>query len=78
MTAISYEDDVILDEEESIEQDQQEDQHWYPRRQRHPSIRYGIDEYVDVSFLENQMQDHKALKRHYKVSYPKSGKKQLI
>ena len=33
------------------QEDQGEDQHRYPRRQRIVPIRYVIDEYVDTAFL---------------------------
>ena len=33
-------------------ENQEEDQHWYPRRQNIVPIRYGIDEFVDTAFLD--------------------------
>jgi len=41
---------------------QQDDQPRYPRRQRHPPVRYGIDEYVDMAFLGEAAEDPESIK----------------
>ena len=44
------------------EQVVQEHQHQYPRRQRTAPVRYGIDEFVDIAFLEEPIGNEEALK----------------
>ena len=49
-----FDDDVFSDEELVLQPPnklgQQDDQTRYPRRQKCPPVRYGVDEYVDMAF----------------------------
>ena len=60
-----FDDDVFSDEklvsQSPDEICQQDDQPWYPRRQRHPPVRYGIDEYIDMAFLGKAAEDPESI-----------------
>jgi len=55
-TGVSIDDDVVSEEETVVQPPDnqgslQEGQHWYPRRNRCPLVRYGIDDYVDMACI---------------------------
>ena len=49
------------------EQVDQEHQHRYPRRERTAPVRYGIDEFVDIAFLDEiQMEEPETIEKSLK------------
>ena len=75
-TTTNHEQVMVPEDEEPIElpnelqpQEQvvQEQQHWYPRRQRTAPVRYGIDEFVDTAFLDEvQIEEPKSIEEALK------------
>ena len=61
------EDEEPTDEVQPQEQVVQEHQHRYPRRERTAPVRYGIDEFVDITFLDEvQMKEPETIEEALK------------
>ena len=60
-----FDDDVFSDEklvsQSPDEMCQEDNQLRYPRRQRRPPVRYGIDEYIDMAFLGEAAEDPESI-----------------
>ena len=68
------EDEEPTNEVQPQEQVVQEHQHRYPRRERTAPVRYGIDEFVDIAFLDEvQLEEPETIEKALKDKYWKEA-----